>query len=515
MFVPTTNQEALARFIKRRHPDYAGMLAHWEFVDATYKGGREWFEPNIFRYIKEGEKEFADRIKRAYRFNHTREAVDLVQKYIDKGKVERNSDDAPPEVTQFWDNVTLSGLDIAQFKTMVSKLASIFGRVWVFTDTNKTETVVSVDDEKKVGARVYAYTVTPLNVLDVGFDEQGALNWILVRETARDDADPILASGDVKERYRLWTRHEWLLFDEVEAGGRGKVVRLLDQGAHGLGVVPCFAVDHTIGENRYSAPGLINDIAYLDRAVANYLSNLDAVIQDQTFSQLVIPAQALLPGTDEYNALLEMGTKRIFAYDGEGGAKPEFISPDVKQAQLIVEVINKIINEIYHTIGLAGERTKQDNSVGIDNSSGVAKAYDFERVNSLLTSKGQSLENFENRLVAMVMAWHGKTAPATELVKYPETYDVRSLFDEFTIAERLTLVMAPDAVRREQMRQVMDKLFPRLAADLRKAMEAELKSWPPSLEEIARATRPPTKFDGSKPNPQSQNRQGQVTKTTK
>jgi hypothetical protein len=38
---------------------------------------------------------------------------------------------------------------------------------------------------------------------------------------------------------------------------------------------------------------LIADIAYLDRAAANYLSNLDAIIQDQTFSQLVIPAEAL------------------------------------------------------------------------------------------------------------------------------------------------------------------------------------------------------------------------------
>ncbi|MEZ6841312.1 hypothetical protein ABVN80_14665 [Acinetobacter baumannii] len=36
--------------------------------------------------------------------------------------------------------------------------------------------------------------------------------------------------------------------------------------------------------------------------------------------------------------------------------------------------INKIIGEIYHTVGLAGERTKQDNAVGIDNSSGVAES---------------------------------------------------------------------------------------------------------------------------------------------
>jgi hypothetical protein len=96
--------------------------------------------------------------------------------------------------------------------------------------------------------------------------------------------------------------------------------------------VPVLPGRHVIGDNRYTVAGLINDIAYLDRAVANYLSNLDAIIQDQTFSQLAMPAQACCRATDKYEKLVEMGTKRIFLYDGEGGAKPEYLSPDVKQA---------------------------------------------------------------------------------------------------------------------------------------------------------------------------------------
>jgi hypothetical protein len=90
-------------------------------------------------------------------------------------------------------------------------------------------------------------------------------------------------------------------------------------------------------------------------------------------------------------------------------------------------VINKIINEIYHTVGLAGERTKQDNAMGIDNSSGVAKAYDFERVNAALG---------EGRCTAG---------------------------------------------GREQMKTMIDKLFPQLAKDIKAKMLAELKDWPPDL----------------------------------
>jgi hypothetical protein len=521
------NQKILKEFLARRHPDYNRLICHWDFVESTYHGGRDWFAAgNIFQYLKEGTQEYNDRLARAYRFNHTREVTDLVQKYIFKSKITRNETDAPHEIKDFWLNTTLSGLDITQFMKLVSTKSSILGFPWIFVDSTKSAEVISVADAKAAKARVYAYVVKPQDVLDMGFTDEGELNWVLVREYVRDDGDPILSSGEFTERYRLWERNQWRLFEIQEIQDKGKkrlIVVQIDKADTNLGEVPGFPVPHVVGDNRYSAPGLIDDIAYLDRACANYLSNLDAIIQDQTFSQLAMPAQAKLPGEDEYEKLLELGTKRVFLYDGEGGAKPEFLSPDPKQAQMIITVINKIINEIYHTIGMAGERTKEDNAVGIDNSSGVAKAYDFERMNSLLTSKADSLENAENKLVRLVLLWHDEVEPKAELVKYPDTFDVRSLFDEFTIAERLALVDAPEAVRREQMKQVIDKLFPRLAEDLKKQMLEELEEWPPSLEDMmvtgtmgaGNSVRPPMKGTKLKsPKPAATNRQGQVTKKT-
>lgn len=525
-------QKKLMAMLERRHPDYERLFGHWNFLEAAYEGGLAWFtQGNIFQYFKEGDQEYKKRVARAYRFNHTREVVDLVQKYIFKPKIVRNQTDAPAEIQDFWLEVTREGLDVDQFMKLVSTESSKLGMMWICVDTTKTAKVISVADEKAVKARCYAYTIKPQDVLDMGFDKEGKLLWILVREIRREDEDPIEASGACYQQFRLWDREGWRLFEIVEEEPTGKakkgrkIVELIDAGAHNLGRVPLFPVTHVVCGNRYSAPGLIDDIAYQDRAIANYLSNLDAIIQDQTFSQLTIPAQALLPGSDEYNQLVEMGTKRVFAYDGEGGAKPDFISPDPRQAGVIITVINKIINEIYHTIGMAGERTKQDNAMGIDNSSGVAKAYDFERMNSLLTSKAASLENAENMLVELVMLWHGKPEVKEELVKYPDTFDVRSLFDEFTLADRLRLIEAPESVRREQMKQVIDKLFPRLAADLRAKMEAELEEWPLPAEfevnevAVAGGATKPSKFPTSvtltrKGGAAGQNRQGQVTSET-
>jgi hypothetical protein len=88
---------------------------------------------------------------------------------------------------------------------------------------------------------------------------------------------------------------------------------------------------------------------------------------------------------------MEMGTKRVFSFDGENGAQPFYLSPDPKQASIIIQAIQQII-EIYHSVGVAGERTKQDNAAGIDNSSGAAKMYDPARELSLLVAKSGRLK---------------------------------------------------------------------------------------------------------------------------
>lgn len=528
-------QKKLKALIARRHPEYEENVKHWDFMEDTYDGGREWFKKNIFRYVKEGNGEHTDRLERCYRFNHTREVVDLINKYLFKQNISR-SPDASEEVKSFWKCATKNGLSVNDLARQVSKKTSIYGRVAVVVDTTSNSGIaVSKADEKKLGVKTYAYIVSPEALLDYSYDESGALNWVLIRECIRDDVDPFLSSGAEDYRYRLWTKTEWKLYKEVKQGRRVTVV-LEDQGVHGLGVVPVVLADHIISDEEYEAQAMIDDIAYLDRAIANYLSNLDAIIQDQTYSQLAMPAQNVLPGEDNYTKLVEMGTKRVFLYDGEGGAKPFFLSPDPRQANIILEVVNKIIAEIYHTVGLAGERTKSDNAVGIDNSSGVAKAYDFERVNALLAAKADSLEAIENKVVALVSLWNGQDVKSDgePLVSYPDNFDTRGLYDEFDIASKLMLVDAPDEIRQEQMKALVSKLFPQLTKELRKKIEDGIKDWPVDPLEVAtslsdgagdvrqgvsiqggKAKKAASKKAAAKAKPASDSKQGQVTADTK
>lgn len=474
--------DQLKKLVENRHPSYREKLSHWEFLEDTYEGGREWFADNIFKFVKEGDAEYKARLQRAFRFNHTKQVVDQVDKYLFKMEIARKYDDAPSAIQRFWDSSTLNGLDIDSFARRISTATSQYGRVWVVVDsTVQLDGILTVADEKSGVGQIYAYLVRPQDMLDMSYDDMGQLNWALVREIYRDDANPMNFSGEQKERFRLWTRQGWMLIEYKNVQNKRKYF-VSDTGEHGLGEVPIVQADHIFSEEPYEAPGLIDDIAYLDRAVANYLSNLDAIIQDQTFSQLAMPAQGVLPGEEGYDKLVEMGTKSLFLYNGEAG-NPFYLSPDPKQADLIMSAIGKLVNEIYHSIGLTGERTQEDNGGGVDNASGVAKSYDFERVNSLLASKSKSLQLTERKIIRLVAMYAGISADnLNQLVSYPTNFDVRSVYDEFEIAAKLSLLSAPDEVRREQMRSLIAKLFPAAGKQTEELLEKSLKEWPPELE---------------------------------
>lgn len=529
----------------RRHPTYESLRAHWDFTEATYHGGRDWFKDNIFKYRREGKEEFDDRMKRSYRFNHTREVVDLVTKYVFKADIHR-SEDAPDQLKAFWKKATRGGDAIDVLMHQADKSISIFGQPYIVVDStakaNPDGKRLTKAQAKAQNARTYAYVVRPQDVLDISFDIHGEINWALIHEIDREDDDFFKTNHDEYGCYRLWTRtHSHLYKVRVASSNevgkdmavkqvntvlhrfkpsslsasetkRKMVVEEVEVIEHGLGEVPVFPVRDRESDSPYHAAALVDDIAYLDRANANYLSNLDAIIQDQTFSVLTIPVQSLEGGEDMYSKVVELGTKRIFAWDAEGGEGPKYISPDPSQAGIILAVITKIITEIYHSIGMAGERTKMDSGAGIDNSSGVAKSYDFDRMNTMLKAKADRLAVAENRIARLVMLWNGEQLPEDDvMVKYSDDFDTRGLYDDFDVANRLTLLGAPDELRRYQFSKLIDKLFPSLRKDLKEKIEKELLEWPEEEEVDITNTKTSLK---SQAKPEAENKQGQGTKTS-
>ena len=49
--------DQLKKLVESRHPEYTEKADHWDFLEDTYEGGREWFDENIFKFVREGDLE--------------------------------------------------------------------------------------------------------------------------------------------------------------------------------------------------------------------------------------------------------------------------------------------------------------------------------------------------------------------------------------------------------------------------------------------------------------------------
>jgi len=152
--MPTSKE--IKQLVDRRHPESEDAISHWDFLEPCEKGNREWFEDHIFKYIKEGDDEYKNRVERAYRFNHSREIVDLGNKYLFKKKVIRNVADAPRHIQDFWARATREGRPIEEFMPQVSRKSSNRGRSWIVVKSNMSEPVETKAEEKKDDSRVYS-----------------------------------------------------------------------------------------------------------------------------------------------------------------------------------------------------------------------------------------------------------------------------------------------------------------------------------------------------------------------
>lgn len=478
------SDKEIETLIQRRHPDFQKWIEHWKFCRLAYEGGREWFnQKNLFKFYREGLREYEERVKRSYRANHTKRVVEAVNQFLFKSKPQRAAD-APAILRDFWGRATLSGMTMDSFAKQIDIWLSVFGLVYAVVD-RPGDAMVAADGKLVAGdaeALPYSYLVFPTHVLDLAFDDAGHLRWILVAEDYRDDADPLKSSGKPLVRYRLWTRSEWILFGPEDADHPEKITRL-DSGEHGLGVVPVVPITETEGA-RYSAPSLIGDVAYLDRTVTNYACLLDEIIYEQTFSQLVMPAEGILPGTDPANQIIAAAKERIFLFSGgDGNNRPSYISPDASQAQLIIDAIDRLTRTIYAATGTdGGEANSQAMSKGREYASGVVRSYDHAGIENILRAKAAALERAEDQIMALVLLWMGQDNVEIDpsWVRYPTQFDIRGLSQDLEVAKALSDLSAPVAVMREQMKGMTEKLFPRMSPEELQRINEAIDSWEPA-----------------------------------
>lgn len=469
-----TSTKKGVNLIQRRLPGHDVLSGEWEFFCKSYLGGLAYIDTNLFQYFKEGDEEFARRKARAYRENHCRRIVDLINSYLFKKEAVRDTTNTL--ALAFHDNIDGKGKSIAQFMKIVSQWASVFGRIFIVVDKPKLpeeETTGTQKDNINPKAKPYCYVVFPQDVLDYSLDEYGDLKWILIREYSRDDESPFNHDNGIETKYRLWMPGVCYLFND-----KGIEIDTYDTG---LKIVPILYVDNEAG-GTYSGTSLLNDIAYLDRSIFNNWSRLDVIVNEQTFSQLIFPIEGLPPEIIEDTKLrekfLQLAVNRVILYSASAGSPPAFISPDASQADFILRMIERQVKQLYSSLGMeneVGEHTQQ--------ASGVAKAYDFDKLSKLLASKADNLEEAETKINKIFSEWI--SVPIEVITDYPDEFDVRSLADELAVATELVLLNISESFMKEVMKAVVRKAMPKLEDDTMKTImdEIDAKSDPDETKE--------------------------------
>lgn len=279
----------------------------------------------------------------------------------------------------------------------------------------------------------YAYTVYPNDVLDFGVDDDGEFTWVLIRESYRNDEDPEECDGKVITQFRLWTRVDWRVYEPAK---NDKGFKRIAQGNHNLGKVPVVRVVHKDGDDIYNAIGMIDDIAYKDRAIANYRSCLDCTIHDQTFSTLWIPDGGLMASTErdaegKRQRMIRMATNRAAVFNDKANHIPFYLSPDADQAEIIKSLIAELRTEVWEDALMGSESRAKSTGP----ATATEKEHEFEKLNGALGDKAANLEAAERRILELVCLWNNTEPTEDELAEwssYPRRFNVQALVDEIS-----------------------------------------------------------------------------------
>jgi hypothetical protein len=415
-----TKEKETITINERVHPLYSKYLEEWDFYIKSAAGGKDYCsdEDNLFTHRLEDQAgDYSDRQTRVYYLNFCNLVCAIYADYIFKEKIRRPPND---DLDAFRKNVDGRGTDITTFMNQVSYLSSVYGQVHIIVDSPKAgdlDVPLHVYKANTGQYDPYAVIVAPQDLRDWSVDELGNLNWVLIRNRGYKDSDPKTPRED-DTTYRVIARDYWATFD--------KDGDEIERKEHDLGEVYIVTAYNSDSNIDLIGESLITDISRINRIIYNWCSNVDEMIERQTFSQLVMPDDPqddLDPKDENAGSLRKLSTASIFTFPKDSGQPPQFISPDRQQIDVIWKMIQNHRDLIYE---LAGLGTVGSSSKFLSQRSGISQAYQFLSINSSLAKKAVRLERAENEINRLVLLWK-KQDDMKELVEYPVEFDVLTL----------------------------------------------------------------------------------------
>jgi hypothetical protein len=476
------------KLVENPHPIYKRYAHYWNFLIASYEGGIDYTEcfvpkmtdrssqyisditimvggkpltqnvgANLFQHPKERNKDYQDRIQMSFYYNFCAPVVDIYTEHLFKQPIDFDRGSIEQSFLLRENNIDRRMSSINEFRKEVCDLAQIYGQVGVVVDMPPARGEMSRADEIRNDKFPFFTIYAPQNIINWSQDVSGDLNWIVLREfiDGNTDYNNYDEKNIYQPQYRIWTRTGWQLYD---AG-----YNLVGSGDHNIGRVPFVMFFGRRSKKYYnSLLGVsdICDIAFIARDIFNSCSELKQILRDQTFAFLAIEGTA-----DEYDDL-SIGTSKGLIYP-KGNKTPSYVSPPQANAEIYFQHIDRQISKIFQIAKLEGGSAKFEGQNAVEQS-GVSKAWDFNQTNTALSRKADNMQDGESKLWDLFSRWEGKEFDGS--ISYPNDFNVKSLLDDLTEAEKLLKIEVGSEFNKEVKKAIIRKKFDRMPDDVIKKM---------------------------------------------
>lgn len=417
--------------IVSKHETYEEYRDLWKFLLNSFLGGAHYRQAGyLTRYAYETETDYQERLTATPLDNHCKGVIDTYNSFLFRECPERKfgSLETDTSVMPFCEDADLEGRSLDAFMKDVSTYASVFGHTWVMVSKPQTNALTRAD-ELAQGVRPYVSQISPLNVIDWRWERAPNGVYVLTRLKYYEDTDSCGCEKIVKE----WTMDEILTYTIDDE--RKEVINILVE-PNQLGKIPAVIVYAQRGPQRGVGISDINDIADLQKAIYNELSEIEQGIRLSSHPSLV--------KTPDTEAVAGAGAI-IQIPDGlDPGLKPYLLENSGSNLTSIFAATKSKVDAIDRIAHTGSVRAISERTL-----SGVAMSTEFRQLEAKLSEKADNLAWAEENLWSLWSLYQGKVWDGE--IEYPKSFSIQ---DE--TAEYEKLIKAKSVITDPRILQVID-----------------------------------------------------------
>ncbi len=385
------------------HPEWRKNIKRWTYYSDSFNGGNDFRSGQyLVKYVLESGEEYDNRIKATPLDNHCKSVVETYNSFLFRTPPKRDYGTQvgnDPALDPFLADADLDGRSFDAFMRDCATYSAVYGHVWVMIDKPTTQ-VSTRAEELSQEIRPYVSIITPENVIDWKYMRKSNGVYALASLTLLDGIDEDAAY------YRTITATETTIFTRTS---KDKKANIVDVIPNPIGVVPCVPVYAGRSQTKGFGISDISDIADMQRAIYNELSELEQLVR--------ISNHPSLCKTSSTQASAGAGSVIDLPDDLEPALKPYLLEPSGSGINHIISSINEKTDSINRMANMGGVRSTVSRQL-----SGIAMQTERELLNARLSQKADNLELAEEHIWRLWAMWQGKVFDG--VIDYPDSFNI-------------------------------------------------------------------------------------------